>query len=130
MKYLLDTHVWVWSVLTPERLKPRVAKALIAESSEVWVSPVSVWEILLLCERGRLSLDLAPAEWIQRSIEEASLREATVTCEVMLASAQVKLPHRDPVDRFLAATAKYYGLTLITADRALIEARQCKVLAA
>lgn len=53
MKLLLDTHIWLWSFLEPERLSRRVAEALEETAIELWLSPISVWEALVLSERGR-----------------------------------------------------------------------------
>ena len=57
MNFLLDTHIWLWSLLEPERLSRGVASALAARGARRWLSPLSVWEALLLIERGRLTVD-------------------------------------------------------------------------
>ena len=54
MKLLLDTHIWIWSVGDPQRLNRRVAKALGDVQNQLWLSPVSIWEALLLHRKGRL----------------------------------------------------------------------------
>ncbi|MGA3024256.1 MAG: hypothetical protein ABSF98_05760 [Bryobacteraceae bacterium] len=56
MKLLLDTHIWLWSVGNPARLSRRVARALGNPANELWVSPISTWEILGLCRKGRIVL--------------------------------------------------------------------------
>jgi PIN domain nuclease of toxin-antitoxin system len=56
------------------------------------------------------------------------MREAAVTYQVAEETARVSLPHRDPADRFLVATARVFDLTLVTADRQLIHARQVPIL--
>lgn len=129
MRLLLDTHIWVWSHLEPERIGRRVARILSQAETEVWVSPISVWEIINLCERGRLALQPDPLAWVRRTREVAPVREAPVTHEVTLAMSQVVLPHRDPADRFLAATARVYELTLLTADEYLLNGTGYSVLA-
>jgi PIN domain nuclease of toxin-antitoxin system len=48
------------------------------------------------------------------------MREAPLTHEIVLAALQLPLPHPDPADRFLAATASVLGLTLVTADERLL----------
>jgi len=53
MKLLLDTHIFLWAFLEPERLTETVAEALEASSSELWLSPISTWECLLLARKGR-----------------------------------------------------------------------------
>jgi PIN domain nuclease of toxin-antitoxin system len=129
VKLLLDTHVWLWSLSAPDRLLGKVRKALEAKTSEVWLSPISVWELLVLAERGRVRLDLEPRAWVAEALERAPLEEAVLNHEVALRSREVSLPHQDPADRFLVATALTYELTLVTADETLIAARPCPILA-
>jgi PIN domain nuclease of toxin-antitoxin system len=128
MKLLLDTHIWVRSQLNPERLSPRVARAINDPRNELWISPISTWEIVLLCERGRLKLDGGPEVWMQKALTVAPLREAPLTHEIALATRSIGLPHRDPADRLLLATALIHGLTLVTADRKLSRSKQVPVL--
>ena len=52
MKLLLDTHIWVWSLSEPSRLSPGVTRALDSKSSELWLSPISLWELGILVEKG------------------------------------------------------------------------------
>ena len=119
MRLLLDTHIWLWSLLEPKRLSRKVARELERPGNELWLSPVSVWEVLILSDKGRIVLEGGATAWIESALLAAPLREAPFTNEVALATARVCLPHRDPADRFLAATAMVYGLTLVTADRNL-----------
>ena len=129
MKLLLDTHIWLWSALNPARLSSRVAAALENPSNELWLSPISLWEVLTLCQKGRLILDPNPQAWIADTLDTIPMREAQVTYEVAQKTGRVQLPHRDPADRFLVATARVYDLTLATADEHLLKARQVAVLA-
>jgi len=119
VKLLLDTHIWLWSLLEPARLSRRVAQALEDEGNELWLSPISVWELLVLVEKGRVKLEQGAEQWIAAAMQSAALKEAPITHEVALETRQMVLPHRDPADRFLAATARVFGLTLVTADRHL-----------
>jgi PIN domain nuclease of toxin-antitoxin system len=129
MKLLLDTHIWLWSALNPARLSSRVAAALENPSNELWLSPISLWEVLTLCQKGRLILDPNPQAWIADTLDTIPMREAQVTYEVAQETGRVQLPHSDPADRFLVATARVYDLTLATADEHLLKARQVAVLA-
>ena len=56
MRLLLYAHLWIWSQVAPEKLSARVARALENEANEVWLSRVSIWELLLLVERRRVAL--------------------------------------------------------------------------
>ena len=84
--------------------------------------------MLILAEKGRLSLDGPADEWVGVALDAAPVPEATLNCQVALESQRVDLPHRDPADRFLAAAAKVYGLTLTTADERLLELQGISLL--
>lgn len=128
MRLLLDTHVWLWSALDPERLPKPAAEALADPDNEVWISPITVWETLVLAERKRVVLQPDPERWIRDTLQQQPLREAPLTHEVALRSRSIALPHRDPADRFLAATAIVFELTLVTTDRRLRGHRQFRTL--
>lgn len=130
MNLLLDTHVWIWSQLEPERLSTRARDAVTGAANTLALSPVSVWEALLLAEKGRLDLAPDPWNWIRTALTTRPLKEVSLTHEVALRSRSVRLPHDDPADRFIAATAMVHGLTLVTADRSLLECPDIRVLPA
>jgi len=123
MKLLLDTHIWIWSHVSPERLARKVASALAAPGTEVWLSPISVWEFLLLVDRKRIVLDREAEEWLDAAWAAAPIQEAPLNREVARRSRTVQLPHEDPADRFLAATAQVYDLSLVTDDARLLKGR-------
>jgi len=128
VRLLLDTHIFLWSLLEPKRLAPRVAAELENPNNELWLSSISVWEILILGEKGRIQLYPHPAAWIHMALERVPIREVPVDHAVAIQSRLMALPHDDPADRFLAATARVRNLTLITADRRLIGAAGFEVL--
>jgi len=129
MKLLLDTHIWVWSALDRARLSARLTAALENPSNELWLSPISLWEVLTLCQKQKLTLHPNPQAWITNALDAVPMREAQITYLVAQETARVQLHHRDPADRFLVATARVFDLTLVTADEHLIKARQVPVLA-
>jgi PIN domain nuclease of toxin-antitoxin system len=128
LKFLLDTHIWVWSVLDPGRLSARVARQLVNPENEIWLSAVSVWELRLLHDKGRLKLMPDAVSWINDNLTRLNFREAPLTFEVALAISSLNLPHNDPADGFIAATAKVFGLTLVTADEQLAKLKDIAVL--
>jgi PIN domain nuclease of toxin-antitoxin system len=128
LRLLLDTHIWLWSHLEPERLRPQVAAALESPESELWLSPISVWETLVLAAKAGLDLEPGPVDWVARALEAVPLRDAPLNREVAVLSRAVDLPHDDPADRFLVATAQVYGLTLVTADDRLRRLKKIDVL--
>ncbi len=121
MNLLLDTHIWLWSLLEPERLSPPVASALSSVSARRWLSPISVWEAHVLIERGRLQVDRPAAEWIREALLRAAVEEAPLTTEAAIISRGLATRHADPADRFLLATAQVFDLTFVTGDRALLQ---------
>jgi PIN domain nuclease of toxin-antitoxin system len=127
MRLLLDTHIWLWNVIGSARLGRRVRHELAKAQNELWLSPVSTWEILLLNSKGRIRLHENPSTWLARAT--AHLREAPLTHEIVLAAHQLPLPTADPADRFLAATAQVLDLTLVTADERLLGLGEIKTLA-
>lgn len=129
MKLLLDTHIWLWSTLEPQRLARRVTKALADPASDLWLSPVSVGELIVLLRKGRLTLPNDLAAWVAKTMQDLQLTEAPLTVEVALAISSISFPHGDPADHFLAATAKVFGLTLVTADEHLMHLPGIQVLA-
>ena len=128
MGLLLDTHIWLWGLLEPDRLSDTVKRACLSHEGELRLSSISVWEALLLAERGRIALDPDPRRWLQKAMSVAPIVETPVTIDVALASRAVDLEHRDPADRFIVATAQVLGLTLVTADARLLRCRGIEVL--
>jgi PIN domain nuclease of toxin-antitoxin system len=129
VKLLLDTHIWLWAHREPKRISKQIIRAMESPKNEVWISPVSIWEIILLCDKGRLRLQPNASAWIVSALAAGPLREAPLTSDVVLATGAVALPHNDPADRFLAATAKVYDLTLITSDENLLGGSGFRTLA-
>jgi PIN domain nuclease of toxin-antitoxin system len=127
LRLLLDTHIWLWSLIEPERLGKRTHAELRNPENELWLSPVSTWEALILHDKGRVYLASNAGEWIARNT--APFREAPLTHEIAVASQFLRLAQRDPVDRFLAATAKVLDLTLVTADASLLGLGEIATLA-
>ena len=117
MNLLLDTHIWIWSKLEPKQLGRRVRAELSNPDNELWLSPVSVWETLVLMQKGKIRVD-NPFVWVKRAAEQ--LREAPITHEIVSTGLALTLLPSDPADRFLAATAKVLDLTLVTADQRLL----------
>lgn len=117
MKLLLDTHIWLWFLQNPERLGQATKLALANPENELWVSPVSTWEALMLQRKNRIQLRSHFLAWVKQSTP--GIFEAPLTHEIVLAAEQLDL-HMDPADRFIAATAQVLDLTLVTADQRLL----------
>jgi PIN domain nuclease of toxin-antitoxin system len=130
LKLLLDTHIILWSLADPGKLLPDVAEALESDRNELWLSPISVWEILLLAEKGHISLGANIEKSIRDIFRKIPFTEAPLNFEVAIQSRFINLPHQDLADRFLVATAIVYDLTLVTADTRIITAEGLSVMSA
>lgn len=128
MKLLLDTHIWIWNDVQPWKLSSEVIREITSAENELWVSPVSIWELIVLLEKKRVKLEQDVGRWVEESARDLQLKEAPVTLEVAKEMRFTMLGHRDPADRFLVATAKVYGLTLVTADERLLSVPGIQVL--
>ena len=116
MKLLLDTHIWLWYLLGDKRLSTNLQSVIAEETTELWLSPISIWETLILAEKGRISLQPDAVTWINLAFQTLEIIEAPLVNQIAILSRQIQLPHQDPADRFIAATAVHYNLILATVD--------------
>ncbi len=121
-RYLLDTHVIVWSELEPEKLTSPITDALTKPDATFFVSASSVAEIACAFERGRIRLARHWKTWFREALEANGWTYLPVSLEVM--EEAYSLPgafHPDPGDRTLVATARVERLTLLTVDRKILD---------
>jgi PIN domain nuclease of toxin-antitoxin system len=117
---LLDTHTWLWRLLDPGQLSPDAERAIADRESELYLSPVSTWETLVLARKGRLTLTPSPSEWVLDALRRSGPTAAPLTHGIALRSeALAGFTSEDPADRFLVATALEHDLTVVTADAAM-----------
>lgn len=120
---LLDTHAWLWWLSDPERLGPAARSHLeraVAEDA-VAISAISAWEVAMLVERGRLELDRSVHAFVRQTEALPFVHLIDVDTRIAVASTRVALPHRDPADRMIVATAQLLDATLLTRDRRLLD---------
>src|SRR5580692_11298109 len=120
---LLDTQIWLWSFLEKRRIRKGLTEALEDPENQLWLSPVSVWEAMVLFQKGKIQIASDPGIWIRQALAKGFVAEAALTQEIALHSRLIELPHQDPADRFLAATALVNGFALATADKHLLNCR-------
>jgi len=121
LRLLLDTHIWLWRLLDPDRVPPALDVLLRDPETLVYLSPISVWETLVLARKGRLTLNLDPVAWIDMALQRTPTTMVPLTHAIAVRSEQPDgLASNDPADRFLVATALEHDLTLATADTVLI----------
>ena len=129
MRFLLDTHIWLWAAIEPHKLTSEVYNLLNNPEADLFLSPISLWELSVLIEKKKFVINQDFATWIQQSISDLKLQEITLNWQVAFELRFVLPNHKDPADRFLAATAIAFDLTLVTADQKLMGVPGLKVLA-
>ena len=115
MRLLLDTHAFLFAIGAPGELTQRVRDLLIAPEAERWVSAVSIWEIAVRVQIGKLALPL-DREFYVRHLQALKARPLAVELRHSLALLSLPMHHRDPFDRLLIAQALEEGLTLVSRD--------------
>ena len=113
--YLLDTCTLVRLAGFPETLSA-AAREAIENAWYLYVSPVSLWEIVFKRQIGKLELSQSPRDWFSQLKSEYDINMLPLTEEAAALAGELPLHHRDPADRFIIATAKLHDLTVITTD--------------
>ncbi|MGB7437950.1 MAG: type II toxin-antitoxin system VapC family toxin [Candidatus Acidiferrum sp.] len=129
MQLLLDTHIWLWAFREPHRLSSEVHRAITEPSNSRFLSPISIWETILLLEKRKIVIHDDFGQFFDQTRSELDLQEAALDWRVMHEVRFVMLGYKDPADRFLVATARAYDLTLVTADERLLRVPDLKTLA-
>lgn len=131
MKYLLDTHTWVWWYMNPQKLSRQVTK-LIGDTTrydELLLSAISPWEFCKLLEKGRIAISCSPEDWLNAAFDLPKFR--LVPLSPVLAYRSTVLPqpfHNDPADQIIAATALQENAVVLTKDRNILEYEYVKSL--
>lgn len=119
MRLLLDTHCWLWYLLTPEKLNPEAQEILRDPDNEVFFSTASAWEIVVKFALGKLDLPQPPSEYVPDRLEVLGYQELPIRQDHVLRIESLPSHHRDPFDRVLIAQAQVESLQFMTADRVL-----------
>jgi len=128
LRYLLDTHIWVWMVDDPRRISDHILPIVSnAENYPLCLSAISVWEVAKKVSLGKLQMSIPVRDWVMKATRSPFIDLVPLSIEVSLESTM--LPgdfHRDPADQMIVATARYLDLVLLTADQKIIEYKHVK----
>jgi len=116
MRLLLDTRVWLWMATDPDRLSSSHRSLLADPDSDLLLSAVSIWELVIKHSIGKLKYTGDPAVQIPIHIDQTGVQVLSLTADHALATLSLPMHHRDPFDRALIGQARVEGLTLMTAD--------------
>jgi PIN domain nuclease of toxin-antitoxin system len=118
---VLDTHAWIFFADDPGRLG-RAARRAIGKADRLGVSAVSLWELALLVEKKRLSLDRDLLPWIHDALGEPRIELLPLTPAVVVAAHQLRgALDGDPGDRLIVATTLVEGARLVSKDVRITE---------
>ena len=116
MRYLLDTCVVIWYFEGSDQIPESVRDLLTDPENEVFVSDVSVLEVVIKYMTGKFHLDALPSRVLPTLVARHSLTFLPLLQEAVFALESLPLIHRDPFDRLLIAQSLEHGLTLVTPD--------------
>lgn len=120
MRLLLDTHVFLWWFLTPEKLSDKARLLLEDPDNELLLSAASSLEIAIKSALKKLELPEPPVRYVTSRLETKGLRPLPIEHAHALRVGELPLHHRDPFDRLLIAQAQLENATLATGDPAFL----------
>jgi len=123
MKYMLDTHTWIWWHMNPKKLSQKVKKIIENTNSydEILLSAISPWEFSKLLEKKKIGISCDPEDWINSALDMPKFR--LVPLSPVLAYRSTVLPqafHSDPADQIIVATAREENATILTKDERIL----------
>ena len=116
MRYLLDTHVFIWWAIGAPRLSADMLEAIVDPANQLYLSAASTWEMMIKSRLGKLRLPSAAEAFIAEGLRRNRVEPLPITIEHTLALASLGSFHKDPFDRMLIAQARHEDLTLMTDD--------------
>ena len=116
MRLLLDTHIFIWSLMRPRAIGKTARQAIVSSDSEVYVSAATAWEIAIKRAAGKIEF---PIDRLGQIFTEKGFLPLAIETAHAVAAGGLPNHHADPFDRMLVAQAKLEGLALVTADATL-----------
>ncbi len=130
MKYLLDTHIWVWMVDDPRRIPDPIMPIVSnVENYPFYLSAISVWEVAKKVSLGKLQMSIPVRDWVMKATRSPFIELVPLSSDISLESTMLPgIFHRDPADQMIVATARNLDLVLLTADKKIIEYEHVKTI--
>jgi PIN domain nuclease of toxin-antitoxin system len=115
MKALLDTHTFLWAIAEEGKLSRR-AQQIYTGPNQLWLSVVSLWEILIKVQAGKLHLPVPTGPYLIKKLAENHIEVLPINLDHVLRLEALPAHHRDPFDRILIAQSLEEDVSLVTAD--------------
>jgi PIN domain nuclease of toxin-antitoxin system len=125
---LLDTCALIWLAADQKELSEKAKDAIAANSTGLFVSSISAFEIALKSKRKKLELPMPALEWFGRILEFHGLKEVPLDSRIAAEAAQLPPLHNDPCDRFIIATALLNKMRIVTSDSLIQQYQDIKVV--
>jgi len=116
VRYLLDTHVFIWWAIEDPKLPADMLEAIVDPANQLYLSAASTWEMMIKSRLGKLRLPSGAEAFIARGLRRHRVEPLPITIAHTLALASLESVHKDPFDRMLIAQARHDNLTLMTDD--------------
>lgn len=121
MKILLDTCTFLWLINDAQELSESAKNLFQDTNNPIFLSSVSVWEIVVKNQLGKLPLPEAPEQFIYESCEKHLIENIPLNNEAIFHLTNLPNYHRDPFDRMLVCQAIEHDLTLLTSDKLITQ---------
>ena len=132
MNYLLDTCTWLYLLNDPEALSDTAKDVLLPKDNyPVGLATISIWEVAKKESLGKLDLNRSCKEWLRDASLAKGIEIIPISHSIAWTSAHLPgIFHKDPADQIIVATAQIYDLTLITADKKILNYEHVRTIAA
>ncbi len=116
MKYLLDTHTFLWAIGETEKLSKKVLEIIENTDNEIFTSVVNTWEICIKYSIGKLDLKKDPEKFILDEIREANFQILDIKLSHLFPLTRLPNFHKDPFDRILIAQSQTENIPILSND--------------
>jgi len=117
MKLLLDTHIFLWLNSNPQKLSQKILDACANTNNQMYLSPVSPWEIQIKQQLGKLHLDVPLSNLVDAQVDQNNMQILPIKLEHIYALSTLPAIHKDPFDRLLIAQADTESMVLVSVDK-------------
>lgn len=119
MKFLVDTHAFLWAILSPEKLPDRARSIFLDREAELLISIATPWEMAIKAGIGRLQGEAAILPRFESYVNAGGYRLVETSIQHAIQSGLLPLYHKDPFDRLLIAQSLDLRVPIISADEVL-----------
>ena len=116
MKFLLDTHTFIWYVTNSPKLSLKAQQIINDGKNEILFSIVSIWEMAIKHSVGKLTFELPFELFITRQLAVNNFQLLNIRVENLVIVANLRLHHRDPFDRLIIAQAMVEQIPIVGRD--------------